>query len=72
MKNVNNFYPNQLVWMHDEYSGKIINGKISDKFCNKRYKFDRIPVHNRIIIPVIWENGTNGAIHFKELKSIIF
>lgn len=72
MKTVNKFEPNQLVWMFNEITGKIINGVISDQFCNKKYKFNTIPVNMRTIIPVIWDDKTNGAIHFKELKAVIF
>lgn len=71
IKKVNNFRANQTVWMHNEYTGEIMTGIISDKFCNKKYKFERIPVNLRTIIPVVWQDGKCGALHFSELKTVI-
>jgi len=65
------FKEQQKIWVHDDETGKILTGKISDKYCNIKYKFNRKPLSQRTEIPILWDNGTFGVVHFKEVKVII-
>lgn len=67
MKTINNFKNKQKVYFLDKRSGTLNIGQITDEICSKHFKFDKIPLNARAIIPIRWENGEVGVVFYKDL-----
>jgi len=62
------FKPKQKVTTRIKATGQVLEGIITDSICDPTYKFDKMPLKYRKLIPVKWNNGKYGAIPFTELK----